>query len=392
MEPYQSGYRWVILSLLWLLYVAFGLVNRAIAPLVTPILEDLHLSYTQMGLILGSWQLTYIFVAMISGSVIDKWGVRSSLLAGTVIIGLSSALRYFPKEFWSMLGSVALFGVGGSLISIGCPKAIAAWFRGKSRGTAVGIYLTGPWVGGIFSLTFTNSLVMPLTGHSWRLTFLVYGALTFTMASLWWFLGRNTEGEVSHEDTGIFTVFARLIKVRNVQLVLIMALLTFAISHGFTNWLPKILETSGFSPASAGILASIPIAAGIPPRLIFPSLVPPKSRKGFLSWSALFTIVTLVLSMTTSGHVQIAGLVLFGIINACFFPILTLILMEIPEVGSRYLGAAAGMFFTIAEIGGCTGPWLTGILVDVTGSFLAGMFFFSGLSLATFFLALLLRI
>jgi cyanate permease len=96
--------------------------------------------------------------------------------------------------------------------------------------------------------------------------------------------------------------------------------------------------------------------------------------------------------MTTSGRVQIAGLVLFGIVNACFFPILTLILMDIPEVGSRYLGAAAGMFFTIAEIGGCTGPWLMGALVDVTGSFFAGMLFFSGLSLATFFLALLLKI
>ena len=392
MEPYQNRYRWVILSLLWLLYVAFGLINRALAPLVTPILKDLHLSYTQMGMILGSWQLTYIFVAILSGTLIDKWGVRRSLLAGAIIIGLSSALRYFPMGFWTMLGAVALFGVGGSMISTGCPKAISIWFRGKNQGTAVGIYLTGPQIGGILALSFTNSLVMPLTGNSWRYTFLVYGLLTFMIASLWGFLAKDTELPMSNEDAGIFAIFARLIRVRNVQIVLIMGLLTFAISHGFTNWLPKILESSGLSPASAGFTASLPIAAGIPSCLIFPSLVLPQSRGRFISLSALLTIVTLILSMTTSGRVQLAGLILFGIIISSFFPILTLILMDIPEVGSRYMGAAAGMFFCFAEIGGCTGPWIMGALFDVTGAFLAGALFFAGLSLTTFFLSLHLKI
>jgi len=94
LAPYPKRYRWVMLSLLWLLYAAFGLAVRSIAPLVTPILEDLHLSYTQMGLILGSWQLTYILVSLIAGTMIDRWGVRKSLFAGTLIVGLSLALRY----------------------------------------------------------------------------------------------------------------------------------------------------------------------------------------------------------------------------------------------------------------------------------------------------------
>ena len=92
----RKRYRWVILALLWLLYVAFGLVQRAIAPLVTPILADLDLSYTQMGFILGSWQLTYIAAAIVAGTLIDRWGIRRSLLAGAIFLGLSSALRYLP--------------------------------------------------------------------------------------------------------------------------------------------------------------------------------------------------------------------------------------------------------------------------------------------------------
>jgi sugar phosphate permease len=61
-----------MLSLLWLVYAGFGLVSRSIFPLISPLLRDLHISYSQMGLILGSWQLTYILAALFSGSILDR--------------------------------------------------------------------------------------------------------------------------------------------------------------------------------------------------------------------------------------------------------------------------------------------------------------------------------
>ena len=128
-EP-TNPYRWVMLALLWLLYVTFGLVSRSIFPVVTPILTDLKLSYSQMGLILGSWQLTYIFAALIAGTILDRWGIRKSIFAGAVVIGLSASLRYFSGDFISMLIAVALFGLGGPMISIGGPKTISSWFQG----------------------------------------------------------------------------------------------------------------------------------------------------------------------------------------------------------------------------------------------------------------------
>ena len=166
LEP-PKPYRWVMLALLWLLYITFGLVSRSIFPLVTPILADLELSYSQMGLILGSWQLTYIFAALVAGTILDRWGVRKSIFAGVMVIGLSASLRYFSDGFISMLTAVALFGLGGPMISIGGPKTISAWFHGRSRGTAMGIYTTGNWAGGLMALALTNSLVMPLVGNNW---------------------------------------------------------------------------------------------------------------------------------------------------------------------------------------------------------------------------------
>ena len=389
---HQSRYRWVILALLWLLYAAFGLTFRAIAPLVTPILEDLHLSYAQMGFILGSWPLTYILVAIIAGNIIDRWGVRKSILTGAVIMGLSATLRYFPNGFATMLIVVAFFGVGGPMISIGGPKAIAMWFRGKSRGTALSIYMTGPWIGGLLALAITNSFIMPLTGYSWRLTFVGYGLVTFLVALLWGFLARDTKSAATMPGASVGEVFSHLINTRNIQVLLIMGLLTFATMHGFTNWLPKILESGGLSPALAGFAASIPLAAGIPAILVIPRLVPAHLRGRFVALFALFTMVALFVVVTAQDATLLAGLVLFGIASACFLPLLLLILMDTPEVGSRYMGSAGGMFFCVAEIGGFTGPLIMGALVDMTGTFLAGVFLLISLNLAIVAMTLLLKI
>jgi cyanate permease len=163
---------------------------------------------------------------------------------------------------------------------------------------------------------------------------------------------------------------------------LITGLLSFATVHGFGIWLPKILESKGLSPTSAGFAASIPIASGIPALLYLPRTVPSHLRHRFVALSALFTILTLLLIVITSGTIQIAGLILYGITGSGFLPILTLILMDTPEVESRFMGSAGGLFFCIAEIGGFAGPFIMGLLIDLTDTFLAGAIFFAFLNLA----------
>ena len=387
----QDPFRWVMLALLWLLYTAFGMVARAIFPLVTPIINDLQLSYSQMGIILGSWQLVYILVAMAAGSVLDRWGVHKSILAGATIIGLSAALRFFADDFSIMLIAVALFGVGGPMISIGGPKTISEWFQGKSRGTAIGIYTTGPWIGGLFALAMTNSWIMPLVGNSWRWTFVCYGCFTIGAGILWGILARKASSPASKGDSSIYSVFRRLFSVRNVQVLLMMALFAFAIGHGFSSWLPNILEKSGMSASHAGFAASLPLATGIPAILLIPRLVPPRHRSLIIAILGLLTMANLVLVMFTSGKALYAVLVTLGFISAPFMSLMLLILMDTREVDSKDMGAAGGMFFCVAEIGGFAGPLMMGVLVDVTGTFLAGTFFLAGLCIAISGLTRLLK-
>jgi cyanate permease len=380
-----------MLILLWLLYVCFGIVSRAIFPLVTPILNDLHITYSQMGFILGSWQLTYIVIALVAGSIMDRWGVRKSLFAGAIIFGLSSSLRYFTNNFGALLAAVALFGVGGPMISIGGPKTISSWFRGPSRGMAIGLYTSGNWIGGLLALALTNSLVMPLVGDNWRMTFAVYGMTTFGMGLLWLMFARGDESGPASETMSIIDVFRSLVKLHNVRIVLTMGLLAFAIGHGLSSWLPKILETNGMSGQQAGFAASIVVAAGIPSILIIPSVAPFHYRGRAMAMLSILTAVNIIVVMQVSGAALLTGLAMLGFISAPFMSLLLLILMDSPGVETRYMGSAGGMFFCVAEIGGFAGPFLMGALVDLTGTFMAGALFLAGLCMVIAALTCFLR-
>ncbi|MFC2066601.1 CynX/NimT family MFS transporter [Chloroflexota bacterium] len=397
-SPYNDGedstqkrYRWVMLALVWLLYFVFGVFLRSIAPLVTPILRDLNISYSQMGIIFGAWPLTYIVVAMIGGTIIDRWGIRKSLLLGTLIMGLSEGLRYFASGLVTMFLFVALLGLGGPMISIGCPKTISIWFKGKERGLAVGIYSTAPWIGVIIAYSLTNSVIMPLTGYSWRLTFVCYALLAFAAALLWWLLARDIKPAEAVESSSMVKVFTDLIRIRDVQLILLIGFLSFAIIHGFDNWLPKILETNGLSPASAGFVSSIHLIAAIPAILVIPRLVAPRLRGRVMALMSLVTAAAILIVVMAPDNLFIIGLLLYGPSAFPISAIVMLILMEIPEVGSRYMGSAAGMFFCVAEIGGFAGPYIAGAIRDMTGNFLAVAFFIAGLSVIRVIMALALR-
>ena len=145
------------------------------------------------------------------------------------------------------------------------------------------------------------------------------------------------------------------------------------------------------SAAHAGWAAAITIAAGIPSILIIPTMVPPRFRGRIIAIFAVMTTINLVLVMKISGIALYLGLATLGFISAPFMPLLLLILMDSPGVETRHMGSAGGMFFCVAEIGGFTGPFIMGILVDATGTFMTGALFLAGLCLAMAVLTRLLN-
>ena len=197
------------------------------------------------------------------------------------------------------------------------------------------------------------------------------------MLFIWGIFARNAgEGEVT-AGISLKESFIALVKIRNVRIVLACGLLTLFVEHGFSHWLPKMLENRGFSPEDAGFLAAVPLIAAIPAVLLLPRFIPRNSRGRYIAVLSVISSAGLLLSYIASSWVRTLGLVAYGVSAPSLLPLLMLVLMEEPGVGPKHMGLTGGMFFCIAEIGGFTGPLLMGGLIDFTDSFMPGIIFFA---------------
>ena len=132
--------KFLLLLGVWLLYGSFGLIATSLAPIAEIVIEDLAMTHGEMGLIMGAWQLIYIFSAVPAGMLLDRIGAKKALAIGGSLIALSAFARTGAGNFGELLGAVMLFGLGGPIISAGAPKAIVSAFEGSARGLAMGIW------------------------------------------------------------------------------------------------------------------------------------------------------------------------------------------------------------------------------------------------------------
>ena len=390
-------FRWAMLAGVWLIYLCFGLTIAAMAPLVGTVTQELGISNSAMGSVLGAWPLVYIFSAIPCGALLDRIGPRWGLLLAALIMAASGGLRGFADGHLSLFLATALFGLGGPLISVGAPKVIALWFEGKERGLAMGIYITGPSLGAIAAFSLTNSVAMPAFGGDWRLVLFVYAAVVLISAVVWLAIGAHPAARAVERDLAAeprrsqFAVFAELIGLRSVQIMLVMAVGIFFFNHSISNWLPEILRSGGMDARSAGYWASVSVAAAILGSLLIPRLAVPSRRLLIMFLLVLSAGIATLLIPQPPGPLLASGLILQGITRGSMMTIAILILVERPEVGARHAGAAGGLFFSAAEVGGVLGPLTVGYLADVTGDFGAALHLLTGICAALMLLLALLR-
>jgi CP family cyanate transporter-like MFS transporter len=342
---------------------------------VSIIRADLMMSGSAMGSVLGAWQLIYIGAAIPLGMVLDRIGPRRALLIAALTIALSGALRAVASDHITLFLAVALFGLGGPLISIGAPKLVAVWFNSRERGLAMGLYITGPALGGIVALTATNSIAMPLAGGNWRWVLSAYAAFVAFASIAWLLISAHPavrESELLLKRTvrqPQGEVFRELLQVPAVRLLLFMSIGIFFFNHGLSNWLPEILRSGGMSAQAAGIWAALPVSIGLFASVLVSRLAIPRRRYRVMLGSLLCAMIASLLLQPGILPTPVPALVFQGIGGSTLMTLAMLILVEQPQVGAARAGMAGGLFFAAAEIGGVLGPLSLGVLFDLTGGF-----------------------
>lgn len=350
-------------------YFAFGIILLAIPPMATAVRADLGVSRSVLGFALGAWALLYIVTATPAGRVIDRFGVRRSVTAGSLLIATSAAVQAVAQNGAMLWLAIGIIGVGGPLISLSAPKLVGDWFTdGRERAKAVGFYTSAPAIGGLFALALTNSVLVPVFG-GWREVLAFEAALNLMAAATWWIVSRRAPsapgaGSVAAAPLPAWAASKALIAAPGVRLAMLLGIGAFFITQGLAAWLPDMLEEhSGLSSASASNWAAASLAIGIVARLAVPGLARPERRSLVLhAVMAALAVAMVVMAFGPTGSHVPAALVIG--LRSTLNSLVILVLMEADQVTSANAGLAYGLWFSAVEVGGASGPPIVGAFGD----------------------------
>jgi EmrB/QacA subfamily drug resistance transporter len=118
--------------------------------------DDLHASFEDLQWVVDAYALTLASFMLTAGSLADLLGRRRIFVAGLALFTVASLLCGLSNSPTALNLSRALQGVGGSAMFATSLALLAAAFRGRERGTALGIWgattgasvAIGPLIGG----------------------------------------------------------------------------------------------------------------------------------------------------------------------------------------------------------------------------------------------------
>ena len=353
----------------------------SLAAYLVPVMEELGMSGVEAGLVTGAVQLSYIPLSLISGLAIDRFGSRRSLGIGLVIIGSAHVLRGLSAEFTLLLLPTLLLGVGGTAVTFGLPKLVSELFPPERSGTMSSVYIVGATLGSATVFAIARPHLGPLLG-GWRPFFLYTGAGVVLFAGVWfvvsWFLWDRVDRFSERSDEQAFSmdsIRSDLVSVfthYGLLLLVIVGTMRLFISHGLSNWLPTILEARGMAPALAGTLTSLFILVRVLGIVSVPALSDRfgTRRLPIVACGAAGAVGLLGLIVANDIRTVSVSLVLVGtFVIGGISPLVRAIPIEMDGIGPHLTAVANGLIFTVGEVGGFMGPFLTGSLYDLTGSF-----------------------
>lgn len=376
----KKFYPWLVVALLWVV----ALLNYMDRQMLSTMQDAMKLDIVELqkaeafGALMAVFLWIYGLVSPFAGVVADRVS-RKKLVVGSLFVW--SAVTYlmgYASDFTQLYWLRALMGVSEALYIPSALSLIADWHEGKSRSLAIGIHMTGLYVGqavGGFGATIAVTF-------SWHSTFYWFGIIGIAYSVVLALLLHDkpkTAAAVAASPNP-----ATLMKKENLWRGLSVVLSTWAFwviliyfavpslpGWATKNWLPTLFADSlGLDMAQAGPMSTITIAASSFVGVLLGGVLSDKwvlrNIRGRIYTSAIglgMTIPALVLLGFGHSVVAVVGAGMlfgigFGMFDANNMPILCQI------ISAKYRATAYGIMNMVGVFAGAVVTQLLGKWTD----------------------------
>ena len=338
----RKNYKWVVVALLWVVALLNYLDRQMLATMRPSMQIDIHelQSATNFGYLMGIFLWVYGFMSPVSGIIADKvnrkWLIIISLFVWS---GVTYGMGY-AKNFHELYWLRAIMGISEALYIPAGLSLIADFHNEKTRSLAIGIHMTGLYVGqalGGFGATIAAAFSWHITFHWFGITGIIYSLVLIIFLR-----EKKDRNELSTADKNfnkekipVFKGLAMLFTNISFWIILFYFAVPSLPGWATKNWLPTLFAQNLDIPMSkAGPLSTITIAASSFLGVIFGGILSDKwvqkNIRGRIYTSAIglsLTIPSLLLLGFGHSLFNVIGAALcfgigFGMFDANNMPIL----------------------------------------------------------------------
>ncbi len=371
---------------LWMSTIAFTVcfaVWTIFSIIGVRIKDELGLSETQFGLLVGTPILTGSLVRLVLGIWTDRFGGRLVYTVTMLTAALATVLLGFATTYTQMLIAALGVGVAGGSFAVGVAYVSRFYPAGK-QGTALGIF----GVGNVGAAVTKFVAPFVLLAWGWQSVAFAWAAALVLMAAAFWFTTVDDPVIKARRISGAEpkSFIAELAPLRDVR-VWRFALYYFFAFGAFVAlalWLPRyLMGVYGFGIATAGMIGAAYSVPGSVFRAYGGYLSDRIGARTVMYWMfGVCALATLALAIPPTTFVakgmrgdlaftyEISPFAFIAIIFVLgFFMSLgkAAVYKHIPTYYPDSVGAVGGLVGMIGGLGGFILPIAFGVLNDLTG-------------------------
>ena len=374
----KNLYPWVVVALLWVV----ALLNYMDRQMLSTMQEAMKVDIVELnkaeafGALMAIFLWIYGFMSPVAGMIADrfsrKWLVVGSLFVWSAVTYLMGYADDFHELYWLR----AVMGISEALYIPSALSLIADWHQGKSRSLAIGVHMTGLYVGqaiGGFGATVAAIFSWHSTFHWFGIIGIIYSLiLVVTLReNPAHTLVKERPIALGEKKPSLFSGLSVLFSTCAFWVILFYFAAPSLPGWATKNWLPTLFSESLNIPMSeAGPISTITIAfssfIGVIVGGILSDRWVQKNIRGRVYTGAIglgLTIPALMLLGFGHSFVAIIGAGLlfgigFGVFDANNMPILC------QFVSAKYRGTAYGIMNMIGVFAGAAVTELLGKWTD----------------------------